>query len=107
MLRFMDLALHFASFICYIRRRRRVRAEGLVIDTQEAVSNVGGSFGGSRVAAGVLAEMPAYRGGWRDGRFGPAGAFGRGRELASWEGVDRVAYYRGFREGLRVRRMLG
>jgi hypothetical protein len=51
--------------------------------------------------------MPAYRGGWRDGRFGPEGTFGRGRELAAWEGVDRVAYYRGYREGLRVRRILG
>lgn len=76
------------------------------MDTGEGVSNAGGSFGGARVAAGVLAEMPAYRGGWRDGRFGEVGGFGRGRDLA-WEGVDREAYYRGYREGLRVRRMLG
>jgi hypothetical protein len=71
------------------------------------VSNTGGSFGTDRGGAGVLAEMPAYRGGWCDGRFGPVGTFGRGREVAAWEGVDRVAYYRGYHEGLRVRRMLG
>ncbi len=77
------------------------------MDTGETASNVGGSFGGARVAAGLLAEMPAYRGGWRDGRFGPVGTFGQGRDLAAWEGVDRVAYDRGYRAGLRVRRMLG
>jgi len=77
------------------------------MDTGETVSKTGGSFGGARVAAGVIAEMPAYRGGWRDGRFGPVGTFGQGREHAAWEGVDRLAYYRGYREGMRVRRMLG
>jgi hypothetical protein len=71
------------------------------------VSNTGGTFGRDRVGTRVLAEIPAYRGGWRDGRFGPVGTFGQGRELAVWEGVDREAYYRGYREGLRVRRMLG
>jgi len=38
------------------------------MDTGETVSKTGGSFGGARAAAGVIAEMPAYRGGWRDGR---------------------------------------
>ena len=71
------------------------------------MSNTGGSFGKDRVGAGILAEMPAYRGGWRDGRFGSVGTFGRGREVAAWGGVDREAYYCGYREGLRVRRMLG
>ena len=71
------------------------------------MSNTGGPFDRNRVGAGILAEMTAYRGGWCDGRFGPVGTFGRGRELAAWEGFDRVAYYRGYREGLRVRRMLG
>lgn len=107
MLRLADLPLPFANLLCYIRSRRRVRAGGLVMDTGETVSKTGGSFGGARAAAGVIAEMPAYRGGWRDGRFGPVGTFGQGRELAAWESVDRLAYYRGYREGMRVRRMLG
>ena len=103
----MDLLLHFASVFCYIRGRRRVRAGGPIIDEREAVSKTGGTFGRDRVGTRVLAEIPEYRGDWRDGRFGPVGTFGQGRELAVWEGVDREAYYGGYREGLRVRRMLG
>lgn len=74
------------------------------MDTGEATSVVRPS-GPSPVATGVLVETPAYRGGWRDGRFGQTGAFSG--ELAAWEGVDRLAYDRGYHEGLRVRRMLG
>jgi hypothetical protein len=75
--------------------------------TGEAANVVAGSFGRGRVAPGVLAETPAYRGGWRDGRFGPVETFVKNRNLAAWEGADRLAYYRGYREGLRVREMLG
>ena len=76
------------------------------MDTGEA-ANVARASGGGRGAVGVLVETPAYRGGWRDGRFGPVGAFSGDRRLAVWEGADRLAYDRGYHEGLRVRRMLG
>lgn len=53
-------------------------------------------------------ESPAYRSGWEDGRFGPSETFADNAGLASWEGDrDRLAYYRGHREGRRVREMLG
>ena len=76
------------------------------MDTGEA-ANVARSSGAGRVAAGVLVETPAYRGGWRDGRFGPVETFAESRKLVVWEGADRLAYDRGYHEGLRVRKMLG
>ena len=76
------------------------------MDTREAV-NAARPLGGGRAGAGVLVETPAYRGGWRDGRFGPVETFAKNRNLAAWEGMDRLAYYRGYREGLRIRKMLG
>ena len=60
-----------------------------------------------RAVRDVLTETPAYRGGWRDGRFEPVETFATNCNLAAWEGTDRLAYYRGYREGLRVRKMLG
>jgi hypothetical protein len=56
---------------------------------------------------GVRREEPAYRNGWEDGRFGPARLFLENQNLAGWEGhEERLAYYRGHREGRRVREML-
>jgi hypothetical protein len=53
-------------------------------------------------------EHPAYRSGWEDGRFGPPGTFVANANLAAWtEYLDRLAYYRGHRDGRRVREMLG
>ena len=63
---------------------------------------------GAARTAGVRHESPAYRSGWEDGRFGSFETFGANATLASWEGVrDRLAYYRGHRDGRRVREMLG
>jgi hypothetical protein len=41
------------------------------------------------------------------GRFQPVNSFAENDHLNDWEGPDRLAYYQGYREGLRVRRMLG
>ena len=49
---------------------------------------------------------PAYRNGWGDGRFGPTRLFLENSSLAGWAGPqERLAYYRGHREGRRVREM--
>ena len=66
-----------------------------------------GSAVGERSTSGVLSETPAYQGGWWDGRFQPVDTFAENDHLNDWEGPDRLAYYQGYREGLRVRRMLG
>jgi hypothetical protein len=56
----------------------------------------------------VHREHPAYRRGWEDGRFGPPETFIANANLAVWtEYLDRLAYYRGHRDGRRVREMLG
>jgi hypothetical protein len=56
---------------------------------------------------GVRREDPAYRNGWEDGRFGPTQLFLENSNLAGWEGPqERLAYYRGHRDGRRVREML-
>jgi hypothetical protein len=56
----------------------------------------------------VHREGPAYRSGWEDGRFGQPQPFGVNNNLAVWtEDLDRLAYYRGHRDGRRVREMLG
>ncbi len=47
---------------------------------------------------------PAYRIGWEDGRFGLMETFLENPNLARWEShLERLAYYRGHREGRRVR----
>jgi hypothetical protein len=52
-------------------------------------------------------KNPAYRLGWGDGRFGPMETFLENPNLARWEGhPERLAYYRGHREGRRVRETL-
>ena len=56
---------------------------------------------------GVWREEPVYRDGWEDGRFGPTEAFLENPNLAGRAGHrERLAYYRGHREGRRVREML-
>ena len=53
-------------------------------------------------------EDPAYSNGWEDGRFGPTQLFLKNSNLARWAGhQERLAYYRGHRDGMRVREMLG
>ena len=50
---------------------------------------------------------PAYRIGWEDGRFGLMETFLENPNLARWEShSERLAYYRGHRDGRRVREML-
>ena len=50
---------------------------------------------------------PAYRNGWEDGRFGPTRLFLENPNLAGWvDAQERLAYYRGHRDGRRVREML-
>jgi len=56
---------------------------------------------------GVRREDPAYRNGWEDGRFGQTQLFHSNTNLAGWAGPqERLAYYRGHRDGRRVREML-
>ncbi len=56
---------------------------------------------------GVRREDPAYRSGWEDGRFGPTRLFLENPNLAGWAGhEERLAYYRGHRDGRRARGML-
>jgi hypothetical protein len=55
---------------------------------------------------GERRKNPAYRSGWEDGRFGPTRLFVENSNLAEWAGhQERLAYYRGHREGRRVREM--
>ncbi|MGF1472358.1 MAG: hypothetical protein ACFB50_11560 [Rubrobacteraceae bacterium] len=56
--------------------------------------------------AEVSRESRAYRSGWEDGRFGGPGAFSSNADLSSFTDLERLAYYRGHREGRRVRKML-
>ncbi len=50
---------------------------------------------------------PAYRNGWEDGRFGPTELLLSNPNLAQWESHrERLAYYRGHREGRQVRETL-
>ena len=49
---------------------------------------------------GALREDPAYRSGWEDGRFGTTEKFLENPNLARWAGYEeRLAYYRGHRDG--------
>lgn len=54
----------------------------------------------------VSSENLAYRSGWQDGRFGPLDTFASNANLASLADLDRLSYYRGHREGRRIRAML-
>ena len=56
---------------------------------------------------GIRREDPAYRSGWEDGRFGRTQTFALNTSLATWtEYLDRLSYYRGHRDGRRIREML-
>ena len=56
---------------------------------------------------GVSSENAAYSSGWEDGRFGPTRLFPGNPNLAGWAGhEERLAYYRGHRDGRRAREML-
>ena len=56
----------------------------------------------------IRREDPAYRSGWEDGRFGSPEIFVTNANLSIWtEYLDRLAYYRGHRDGRKVREMLG
>ena len=56
---------------------------------------------------GVPNEDPAYRNGWEDGRFGPTRLFLENPNLAGWgKPHERLAYYRGHRDGRWDREML-
>ena len=56
---------------------------------------------------GERRKDPAYRNGWEDGRFGPTRLFLENSNLAEWASPqERLAYYRGHRDGRRVREML-
>ena len=57
---------------------------------------------------GNLREGSAYKSGWEDGRFGQVQTFANNNNLAAWTDYpDRLSYYRGHREGRRIREMLG
>jgi hypothetical protein len=52
-------------------------------------------------------KNPAYRKGWEDGRFGPTQLFLQNSNLAECtDHQERLSYYRGHRDGRRVREML-
>jgi len=57
--------------------------------------------------AGIRPEDSAYRSGWEEGRFGQAQTFATNNGLAAWTDFpDRLSYYRGHREGRRIREIL-
>ena len=61
----------------------------------------------SRQEIGDRRKDPAFRNGWEDGRFGPMQLFLENTNLARWAGhQERLAYYRGHRDGRQVREML-
>ena len=52
-------------------------------------------------------EGSAYTNGWEDGRFGTTGPFRDNANLAGWANhLERLAYYRGHRDGRWAREML-
>jgi hypothetical protein len=58
--------------------------------------------------AEIHRDSLAYRNGWEDGRFGQPETFVANANLSVWtEYLDRLAYYRGHRDGRQVRDMLG
>jgi hypothetical protein len=56
----------------------------------------------------IYPEGSAYKSGWEDGRFGQTRTFAANNNLATWTAYpDRLSYYRGHRDGRRIREMLG
>jgi hypothetical protein len=63
---------------------------------------------GATGEVGIRRDGLAFRSGWEDGRFGQVQTFANNNSLAEWTEIpDRLSYYRGHREGRRVREMLG
>jgi hypothetical protein len=62
--------------------------------------------GRTMVLTEASTESEAYKSGWHDGRFGSGGIFAENQRLAGWTDFDRLSYYRGHREGRRIRTML-
>ena len=63
---------------------------------------------GATGEVGIRHEGSAYKSGWEDGRFGQVQTFANNNNLAAWTDFpDRLSYYRGHRDGRRVREMLG
>jgi hypothetical protein len=60
----------------------------------------------ARAVIGVNLEDRAYRSGWEDGRCGQLQSFVQNASLAALSELDRLSYYRGHKEGRRVREML-
>ena len=54
----------------------------------------------------ISRESKAYRDGWEDGRFGASEALTSNTNLSACNESERLAYYRGHREGRGVREML-
>ena len=54
----------------------------------------------------VSRESKAYREGWEDGRFGASETFTSNANLSACVESERLAYYRGHREGKKIREML-
>jgi hypothetical protein len=72
-------------------------SEGAEMSQQQVIKEIG-----------LRREDPAYSNGWEDGRFGPTQLFLENSNLARWAGhQERLAYYRGHRDGRRVREMMG
>jgi hypothetical protein len=62
---------------------------------------------GATRGVGDHREDSAYRSGWEEGRFGQTQSFATNSGLAEWTDYpDRLSYYRGHREGRRIREML-
>lgn len=57
-------------------------------------------------AVEVTPESRAFQAGWKDGRFGQTGSFAANQNLEEWSDHDRLCYYRGHREGRRIREIL-
>ena len=57
-------------------------------------------------AVEVTRESHAFQAGWKDGRFGESGSFAANENLGEWSDRDRLCYYRGHREGRRIREIL-
>ena len=96
-------------------RERRLRYPDGVACVGSAEGCLGGYVGGVEMIQeqqvipelGVRREDPAYANGWEDGRFGPMGTFLENPNLAGWaDYVERLAYYRGHRDGRRAREKL-
>lgn len=54
----------------------------------------------------ISRDSKAYRDGWEDGRFGEAENFASNGKLSACAESERLAYYRGHREGRKVRALL-